>query len=99
VPLTGVARLVLFHPTPPIAGDHAGGRARGPVRALTFVVNRAGSRYTGPPDEPAIARHLASAGGQLGTRAECLTHTLVALDALDLSDGRLTRLARLAGCA
>ena len=72
---------------------------RGPVRALTFVANRAGSRYAGPLDEPTIARHLASAGGQLGTCTEYLTQTLAALDALGLSDRRLTRLARLAGCA
>ena len=69
------------------------------MRALTFVVNRAGSRYAGRLDEPAIARHPASAGGQLGTCTEYLTQSLAALDALGLSDRRLTRLARLAGSA
>jgi glutathione-specific gamma-glutamylcyclotransferase len=67
----------------------------GPVRAMTFVVNRAGPRYAGrlPPDR--VARHVATARGNLGTSLEYLEQTLAALDALGLDDSMLREVHRL----
>jgi glutathione-specific gamma-glutamylcyclotransferase len=65
----------------------------GPVRAATFVVNRAHPRYAGRLDEATIAERLAVAAGSLGTCAEYLTHTLAVLHAHARTDHRLERLA------
>ena len=39
----------------------------GPVRAVTFVVNRAHLRYAGRLDDALVAAHLATATGSLGS--------------------------------
>lgn len=67
----------------------------GPVRAATFVVNRAHPRYAGRLDEPAVAERLASATGELGSCAAYLNATLGALGQLGLRDRGLERLEQL----
>ncbi|HET8997498.1 MAG TPA: gamma-glutamylcyclotransferase [Acetobacteraceae bacterium] len=67
----------------------------GPVRAATFVVNRAHPRYAGRLEEPAVAERLASAAGELGSCAAYLRATLGALGELGLRDRGLERLQRL----
>src|SRR3984957_6389090 len=48
----------------------------GPVRAVTFVANRAHLRYAGRLDEASVAARLATATGSLGSCAAYLAHTL-----------------------
>ncbi len=67
----------------------------GPVRATTFVANRAHDRYAGRLDEAAVAERLASASGSLGSCATYLAETLGALQGLGLRDRGLERLRRL----
>jgi len=67
----------------------------GPVRAASFVANRAHPRYAGRLDEVTIAARLAVARGSLGTCAEYLMHTLAVLRAHGRTDHRLERLERL----
>jgi len=69
----------------------------GPVRAATFVANRAHPRYAGRLDETAVAARLASAGGSLGSCATYLAETLGALQAVGLRDRALERLHRSVG--
>jgi cation transport protein ChaC len=64
----------------------------GPVRAVTFVVNRKHPFYAGRLDAGMIARHLAVATGSLGSCVEYLDHTRAALAALGLRDAYLNRL-------
>jgi glutathione-specific gamma-glutamylcyclotransferase len=66
----------------------------GPVRALTFVVNRAHPRYAARLDEALVAERIASAAGALGSCRAYLTETLDSLRALGLRDGGLDRLHR-----
>ncbi len=73
----------------------------GPVRAMTFVVNRRHPRYAAQIDEALVAERVASAAGTLGSCRSYLTETLEALHALGLRDHKLERLhhrvARVAG--
>jgi cation transport protein ChaC len=69
--------------------------ADGPVAAVTFVVNRTHSHYAGRLDDAAVAAHLASATGALGSCAEYLAATLDALHSLGLRDRSLERLQHL----
>jgi len=69
----------------------------GPVRAATFVANRAHDRYAGRLDEALVATHLATATGSLGSSMAYLVETLEALQAVGLRDRSLERLLRLAG--
>jgi cation transport protein ChaC len=71
----------------------------GPVRAVTFVVNRAYPHYGGRLDEAAVAARLASASGALGSCVAYLTETLGALHAAGLRDRSLERLQRMVGGA
>ncbi len=66
----------------------------GPVRGLTFTINRDHERYAGrmPPD--AIAAHLATAEGYLGTSAEYLENTVAHLAELGIRDATLHDLHR-----
>jgi cation transport protein ChaC len=66
--------------------------SRGPVRAVTFVANRAHLRYAGRLDDTAIAERLASATGSLGSCAAYLSLTLEALHTAGLRDRGLERL-------
>ena len=67
----------------------------GPVRAVTFVANRAHLRYAGRLDEALVAARLASATGSLGSCAAYLAETLGALQSVGLRDRTLERLHRL----
>ena len=71
--------------------------AHGPVRAATFIANRAHPRYAGRLDETAVAARLASARGSLGSCASYLNATLGALHAAGLRDSALERLHWLVG--
>lgn len=68
--------------------------ARGPVRAATFVANRANPRYAGRLDEALVAARLANASGSLGSCAAYLAETVGALQAAGLRDRALERLHR-----
>ena len=70
---------------------------KGPVRAATFVANRAHPRYAGKLDETAVAARLATARGSLGSCATYLAETLGALHAVGLRDRSLERLHRSVG--
>ncbi len=67
----------------------------GPVRAVTFVVNRAGPRYVRGLELDRVARHIATASGTLGSCLEYLHRTLESLDALGLNDRMLREVHRL----
>jgi glutathione-specific gamma-glutamylcyclotransferase len=69
----------------------------GPVRAVTFVANRAHLRYAGRLDDRLAATHIATATGSLGSCAAYLASTLEALHAAGLRDRRLERLWMLVG--
>ncbi len=71
----------------------------GPVRAVTFVANRAHLRYAGRLDEASVAARLATATGSLGSCREYLAETLKALQSVGLRDRKLERLQRLAHAA
>lgn len=68
--------------------------ALGPVRAVTFVINRAHPRYVGKLGESEAVETLAHACGPLGSCAAYLQQTMQALHALDVTDHGLERLAR-----
>jgi len=67
----------------------------GPVRAVTFVVNRTGSRYARRLDLELVAHHVATASGALGSCMEYLRHTLEALAELGLDDRMLRQVYRI----
>lgn len=67
----------------------------GPVRAVTFVVNREYLHYAGRLDDALVAARLASASGILGSCREYLEATLDSLRSLGLRDRGLERLHRL----
>ena len=67
---------------------------QGPLRAITFVVNRRGARYAPRLDLDRVARHVATATGPLGSCLEYLDHTLAALEALGLDDPMLREVRR-----
>jgi glutathione-specific gamma-glutamylcyclotransferase len=68
---------------------------RGVVRAVTFVVNRAGARYVKRLDLERVAHHVATASGSLGSCMEYLRRTLESLDALGLDDRMLRQVYRI----
>jgi glutathione-specific gamma-glutamylcyclotransferase len=67
----------------------------GPVRAVTFVVNRDGPRYVRRLELDRVAHHISTASGVLGSCIEYLHRTLESLDALGLSDRMLREVYRL----
>jgi glutathione-specific gamma-glutamylcyclotransferase len=69
----------------------------GPVRAVTFVANRAHHRYAGRLEDAKVAAHLATATGSLGSCAAYLSLTLDALRASGLRDRRLEGLHLMLG--
>jgi cation transport protein ChaC len=66
--------------------------AAGPVRALTFVINRAHERYARPLADEELVRTLATARGALGSCAEYLFSTAAHLEQLGIADAALERL-------
>lgn len=65
---------------------HCGSRS---VAAITWVINPAGERYAGKLAVATIARHLATAGGRLGTSRDYLENTIAHLDELGIREKRL----------
>lgn len=67
----------------------------GPIRALTFVIDRRSDAYVAglPPEE--VARALASAAGQTGSMAEYLFNTVSKLHELGIRDRHLWRMQEL----
>ncbi|HEM47089.1 MAG TPA: gamma-glutamylcyclotransferase [Alphaproteobacteria bacterium] len=68
---------------------HCGSRS---MAALTWVINRAGQRFAGKLPLAVIARHLATAGGRLGTSRDYLENTITHLDELGIRERRLHRI-------
>jgi glutathione-specific gamma-glutamylcyclotransferase len=60
--------------------------------AITFVVNRADSRYAGRLNDTETAARIASASGALGTCASYLQNTLDHLESLGIRDAGLQRI-------
>lgn len=65
---------------------------RGPVPAITFVMNRAYERYVKGLPQETIARMIAEAEGPIGRCAEYLENTVESLDTLGIADGPMHRL-------
>lgn len=68
---------------------------RGPVRAVTFVVNRNHNRYAGRLPDGLVAERLAHATGTLGSCAAYLEMTLASLAEMGRRDRGLERLRAL----
>ena len=68
---------------------------RGPVRAITFVIDRKGWSYEGGLCPETTAKRLAHAVGHIGTNAEYLMNTVQHLEDLGIKDRNLCRLERL----
>ncbi|WP_375458052.1 gamma-glutamylcyclotransferase [uncultured Enterovirga sp.] len=64
----------------------------GPVRAVTFVANRAHARYSGPLSEETTADRIRAAAGELGTCLDYFDRTVLALRAFGIRDAALTRI-------
>ncbi len=69
--------------------------ARGDVKALAFVMNRASPAYTGKLSLEEVAGTLAKACGHWGTGAEYLFNTVSHLEERGIRDRNLWRLQRL----
>jgi len=67
----------------------------GPVRAITFVVNRASERYAGRLSDQEIAVRIASACGHIGPSAEYLLKTVAHCEELGIHDPHLWRMQAL----
>ena len=66
--------------------------AEGPVRAMTFVVNRASERYAGRLSDQEIAAHITMACGHIGPSAEYLLNTVARCEELGVHDPYLWRM-------
>lgn len=67
----------------------------GPVKALTFVANRAGERYAGLIAEAEVAAYISQACGANGPSAEYLRETVARCAELGIYDKALWRLQRM----
>lgn len=67
----------------------------GPVRAVTFCIDRKSGRYVSGLDEEAVADVLARAVGSRGSMAEYLFHTVRHLEEMGIRDHHLWRLQEL----
>lgn len=67
---------------------------RGPVPAVTFLINREHERYSGRLGDEAIVRAIATAKGPIGPCADYLFNTTAHLDELGITDRSLHRLCR-----
>lgn len=59
------------------------------IRAITWVINPTGDRYAGKQSPDILARHLATAGGRLGSSRDYLENTVTHLDELGIRDRSL----------
>ena len=66
--------------------------ADGPLRAVTFVMNRRNPRYAGRLADAEVAAAIARAEGRIGRCADYLRSTVRHLDELGCSDGPMHRL-------
>lgn len=66
----------------------------GPIRAITFVVNRDHPRYAGRLGDAEAAARIASASGELGTCVEYYDRTVAALAAFGIRDAGLERVGQ-----
>ena len=64
----------------------------GPIRAVTFVINRRHERYVADLPEDETVKALATAEGQLGRCADYLHNLVLHLDELGIADGPMHRL-------
>src|SRR3954447_11021600 len=69
--------------------------AEGPVRAITFVVNRGSERYAGRLSDQEIAAQIALACGHIGPSAEYLLNTVTRCEELGVHDPYLWRMQAL----
>jgi cation transport protein ChaC len=67
----------------------------GPVRALTFAMNRKSARYVGDLSEDELVQMLATARGFRGSMVEYLFQTVSMLESLGIHDRNLWRLQAL----
>ncbi|RED54217.1 gamma-glutamylcyclotransferase [Aestuariispira insulae] len=65
---------------------------KGPLTALTFLMNRDYERYVRGLGEAETARLIATAEGPLGKCSDYLEQTVIALDQLGIADGPMHRL-------
>ncbi len=88
-------REMLLKPDPllPIWADVE--TERGPVRAITFVIDREGRYYVGGLSVERIAEVLAVAAGHVGSMADYLYQTVKALQELQIHDEHLWQLQEL----
>jgi glutathione-specific gamma-glutamylcyclotransferase len=63
--------------------------AAGPLRAITFVIDRNGGRYVGGLSDEQVADALATASGHRGSMAEYLHNTVLHLEEVGLRDRHL----------
>jgi cation transport protein ChaC len=68
--------------------------ATGPVRAVTFVVNRDHARYLGRLSEAEAAERICRATGELGSCLDYFERTVDALHAFGMRDVALERIGR-----
>lgn len=68
---------------------------RGPVKALTFCIDRRSGRYVAGLSEEQVATVLARAVGSRGSMVEYLFNTVRHLEAMGIADSHLWRLQRL----
>lgn len=64
----------------------------GRLRAISFTVNRASSRYVSKLEANEVARTIAHAIGRAGRCSDYLQQTVSALNAYDITDRKLSRL-------
>ena len=87
-----VRREMSTHPSPFPARWVSATTASGPVRAISFAINRKSVRYVAGVSEAAIADALATAVGFRGSMAEYLHATVTHLEAAGIHDPYLWRL-------
>ena len=71
------------------------GTERGPVRALTFCIDRRSGRYVAGLSEEQVATVLARAVGHRGSMVEYLFNTVRHLEAMGIHDSHLWRLQQM----
>jgi cation transport protein ChaC len=69
--------------------------AKGPIEAITFVINPTHERYAGRLPADRVAETLASAEGRLGTCREYLENTVAHLSEVGIEDSHMAQLLAL----
>jgi len=68
---------------------------QGPLKAITFAINRRDAKYSGKLSEIEIANLISSSKGPMGSCRDYLFQTIERLTEHGLEDGHLNRLAKL----